>query len=155
MTNIIAPLVRRSRQLPALFNENWLSDALSQFDKWEKAWDLTNVHYPYDVSYTLDDNNEIVSYQLDIALAGVGKENIKLNVKDQCLILDIDRKDRVEDKNTVWAKTGISYRQSRLQYSLGKNVDVKRIKSTYKDGMLSVYIPLTKAKVTDIEISVE
>lgn len=143
-------------QLPALFNENWLKDVFSNFDRWDKAFDLQNVHYPYDISYIKDDSGNPTSYRLDIALAGVGKDNIKLSVKDQHLLVEVDRPDKTStESEAVWLKSGISYRTARLEFQLGKDVDVKKISSSYKDGLLRVTIPVKKTEVTDIQISVD
>lgn len=143
-------------QLPALFNQHWLQDALSAFDKWDKAFELSGVHYPYDISYIKDDQGEPLQYRLDIALAGVGKDNIKLNVKDQQLIVEVLKAtDRLDEPKSTWLKTGISYRETKLQFQLGKDVDVKKINSSYKDGLLRVTIPVKKPDVTDIVINVD
>jgi HSP20 family molecular chaperone IbpA len=148
--------LRGFSQLPALFNQHWLQDALSAFDKWDKAFELSGVHYPYDISYIKDENGDPSHYRLDIALAGVGKDNIKLNVKDQQLIVDVQRgSDRLEEPKSAWLKTGISYRDAKLQFQLGKDVDVKKINSSYKDGLLRVTIPVKQPDITDITIQVD
>jgi HSP20 family molecular chaperone IbpA len=148
--------LRGYSQLPALFNEHWLQDALSSFDKWDKAFEIQGVHYPYDISYIKDESGEPINYRLDIALAGVGKENIKLNVKDQQLTVDVKRGfDRLDEPKSTWLKTGISYRETKLQFQLGKDVDIKKITSNYKDGLLRVDIPVAKQKATEINIKVD
>lgn len=154
--NPFAGALHGFNQLPALFNENWLKDVFANFDKWDKAFDLQNVHYPYDISYIKDEHGNPVSYRLDIALAGVGKDNVKLSVKDQHLVVEVDRPTKTNlESEAVWLKTGISYRTAKLQFQLGKDVDVKKISSSYKDGLLRVSIPVKKSEVTDIEISVD
>lgn len=143
-------------QLPALFNQHWLRDALSAFDRWDKAFELSGVHYPYDISYLKDENGNPTHYRLDIALAGIGRDNIKLNVKDQQLIVDVVRgSERSQEPEGTWLKTGISYRDAKLQFQLGKDVDVKKIRSSYKDGLLRVTIPVKQPDVTDIIINVD
>lgn len=143
-------------QLPALFNQHWLHDALSAFDRWDKAFELSGVHYPYDISYLKDEIGSPTEYRLDIALAGVPKDNIKLSVKDQQLSVEVTRgKDRLDEPKSAWLKTGISYREAKLQFQLGKDVDIKKINSSYKDGLLRVTIPVVTPDVTDIVINVD
>ena len=157
-TNPPSPLgaLRSYGQLPAMFNEHWLEEALSAFNKWEKAFENPNAHYPYDISYLKDENNNPTEYRLDIALAGVGKESIKLSIKDQHLIIEVNKThNRDEDPNVNWLRTGISYRNTKLQFSLGKDVDIRKITSSYKDGLLCIVVPVLKTKVTDIEIKVD
>lgn len=155
MTKLMTPLVRTARQLPALFNENWLGEALSAFDRWDKAFEQENAHYPYDVSYIKDKNGDPVEYRLEIALAGIDKENIKLNVKENHLVVEVSKQPKQDRDDLVWLRNNISYRAANLVFSLGKDVDKENIKSKYRDGLLSVYIPIVKPMITDIEISVE
>ena len=148
--------LRGFSQLPALFNQHWLQDALTAFDKWDKAFEQNGVHYPYDISFIKDESGSPQYYRLDIALAGVGKDNIKLSVKDRQLTIDVSRgEDRLDEPKSAWLKTGISYREAKLQFQLGKDVDIKNINSSYKDGLLRVIIPVTKPDVTDIVINVD
>lgn len=143
-------------QLPALFNENWLHDALSSFDKWDKAFELQGVHYPYDISYIKDEEGNPTEYHLDIALAGISKEDIKLSVKDQHLMVEIKPSfDRFNVDKSTWLKTGISYRDTKLQFQLGKDVNPNKITSSFKDGLLRVIIPVKQPKITDISITVD
>jgi len=155
-TNPHLGALRGFSQLPALFNEHWLQDALTHFDRWDKAFELQGVHYPYDISYIKGEDDQPTHYRLDIALAGVGKDNIKLSVKDQQLTVDVQRGfDRLDEPKSEWLKTGISYRDTKLQFQLGKDVDIKKITSAYKEGLLRVTIPVAKQKVTDITIQVD
>jgi|688.fasta_scaffold845053_2 HSP20 family molecular chaperone IbpA len=143
-------------QLPALFNEHWLHDALSSFDKWDKAFDLQGVHYPYDISFIKTKEGTPTEYYLDIALAGILKEDIKLSVKDQHLIVDVKPSfDRLSQDKCSWLKTGISYRDTKLQFQLGKDADYNNISSSFKNGLLRVTIPVKQTKVTDITINVD
>ncbi len=143
-------------QLPALFNENWLQDALSSFDKWDKAFDLQGVHYPYDVYFIKDQEGNPTEYHLDIALAGIAKEDIKLSVKDQQLIVEVKPMfDRLLIDNSSWLKTGISYRDAKLQFQLGKDVNPNKITSSFKDGLLRVIIPVKQPKINEISITVD
>lgn len=154
MTRVLAPIVRSNR-LPALFNDNWLEDALSSFNKWDKAFDQENVHYPYDVSYVKDKEGNPEAYKLDIALAGISKDNIHLSVKEDHLVIEVDKQEKDKDNQLVWLRNNISHRAAKLVFTLGKDVAKDQIKSRYRDGLLSVDIPIRKAPVTDIEISVE
>ena len=155
-TNFPFGALRGSGQLPALFNERWLTDALSAFDKWDRAFEQQNVHYPYDVSCTVDGDDNPVSYNLDIALAGITREDIKLNVKENQLIIDINKTtNKTETPKVVSLKNGISYRSCKLQFTLGKNADAKNITSVFKDGLLKINIPVIQPESTNITISVD
>jgi HSP20 family protein len=160
LTTTANPLgsLRGFGQLPALFNERWLEDVLGSFDyKWDKAFDFQNVHYPYDVSVKKDERDNPTDYRIDIALAGLSKENIKLSVKERYLVIEITKptENRENDKTVTWLKNGISHRSAKLQFALGKEVDVKGISSSFKDGLLKINIPVTSPEITDVDISVD
>ena len=147
--------LRGFSQLPALFNEHWLEDAFSSFDKWDKAFDLQNVHYPYDVSVKKDERSNPVAYLLDIALAGLNKENIKLSVKERQLLIEIIKpSDSVNEDTITLLKSGISRRGAKLQFALGKDADVKNISSSFTNGLLRITVPVQVPEITDIDISV-
>ena len=144
-----------SNQLPALFNDNWFNSFFSQIDK---AFEAPGVHYPYDILvHNTKDTNVPNEYEIHVALAGLSKEDIKVQVKDNKLIIGIDPQEEQpsEDYFTEYLRNGISYRKATLEFSLAKEVDVQNIYSKYKDGMLKVYIPLTSTIVSDITIDVD
>lgn len=148
--------LRAKSHMPALFNENWLEDIFSSFDNWDKAFDLQNVHYPYDVSVKKNDRDIPLEYRLDIALAGVSKTDIRLSVKESQLLIEISKPSSQETEDKVtWLKNGISRRAAKLQFSLGKDVDIKNISSSFKDGLLRVVIPVIQPDITDININVD
>ena len=154
--NPFAGTLHGFNQLPALFNEHWLKDVFATFDKWDKAFDLQNVHYPYNISYIKDEKDNPICYRLDVALAGIGKDNVKLSVKDQHLLVEVERPNKTPlESEAVWLKNGISYRSAKLQFQLGKDVDVDNISSSYKDGILRVSIPIKRVEVKNIQIIVD
>ena len=154
--NPFAGTLHGFNQLPALFNENWLKDVFANLDKWDKAFDLQNVHYPYNISYLKDEMGNPTFYRLDVALAGIGKDNVKLSVKDQHLLVEVDRPTKtILESEAVWLKNGISYRSAKLQFQLGKDVDIDNISSSYKDGILRVTIPVKRTEIKNIQIAVD
>lgn len=144
-------------QLPALFNDNWFN---SFFIKdVDKAFEAPGVHYPYDILVCKDkDTGTLFEYEIHVALAGLSKEDIKIQVKENKLLINInpsDTKNVPEDYFTEYLRNGISYRKASLEFSLAKEVDTQNILSKFKDGLLKVYIPLTEKTSTDITINVD
>jgi HSP20 family molecular chaperone IbpA len=74
------------RQLPALFNDNWLNSVFGDFDK---AFDVPNAVYPYNVVQVTNSAKEVAEYRVEVALAGVGKENIDVKVREGKLQINI------------------------------------------------------------------
>ena len=85
---------------------------------------------------------EDTSFQ--IGLAGVPKENIFVEVQDDVLVI----------KATVPSDVRVhASREIVREKALPQNVDVERITSTFKDGLLTVNLPAVKPTKVRIDIS--
>lgn len=140
------------RHLPALFNDNWLNNI---FGEVEKAFEIPNAVYPYNVLQIRNAKQEVTQYELEVALAGVGKENIDVKVRDGQLHISIN-KDKQEPSDIVsYLKKGISERKGSMTFNLDEKVNSKKITSSYKDGLLRVSIPVVQPETIDIDVKVE
>lgn len=137
-------------RLPDLFNDNWLTNAI---DSWDKALDIPNAVYPYNIKLIKNDKGEAKQYEIEVALAGVGKNNIDIKVKDDLLSIDVKQETLDEQKNNYLRK-GISQRKGRLSFSLSEKVKKKNISSSYVDGLLTVVVPLVEPETINIDVAV-
>jgi len=138
------------RQLPALFNDSWLESA---FDKIDRAFDVPGAVYPYNVITTHNQNNEPEKYIIEVALAGIGKENIDVKVRDGKLCINVNKEEA--EKDVSYVKKGISQRAGQMSFRLNENINIKEITSNYKDGLLRVTVPVIQPEVADIDIVVD
>jgi len=136
-------------RLPDLFNDNWLTSAVSN---WDKALDVPNAVYPYNIKLVKNDKGEDKLYEIEVALAGVGKNNIDIKVKDT--LLNIEVKHNESENNDSYLRKGISQRKGKLAFSLGEKVQKKKISSSYIDGLLKVIVPLSQPETLDIDVKV-
>lgn len=144
---------RAYNQLPALFSSSWFN---SIFDGAfpEKVLEDSSAFYPYNIS-VVKDKEEIQKYILEVALAGVGRDNISIDVKDDILTIGVSKEDREPLQNQAYLKKGISRRKSNFSYKLDTNqVDVKKIQSTYIDGLLTLTIPVKRKETHKVDIKV-
>jgi HSP20 family protein len=140
------------RQLPALFNDSWLDGV---FEHIERAFDVPNAVYPYNVVVNKDDRGEPLQYIIEVALAGVGKQNIDVKVRDNRLHIVIDKQPEESEEMTSYVKRGISKRTGQLSFTLNENTNVKKITSVYTDGMLRVTVPVVQPEVVNVDIKVD
>ena len=138
-------------QLPALFNESWLTDVLKDFDK---AFDVPNATYPYNIVAETDPDGNPQTFYIEVALAGVGKDHINVKVKENKLVIDVSKEDEEYDETIIFHRKGISRRKGQLSFTLKDNTDVKSISSTYTDGLLRVKVPVVKPEVINIDVKV-
>jgi HSP20 family protein len=136
--------------LPDLFNDNWLTN----IDNWDKALDVPNAVYPYNIKLIKNDKGEDKQYEIEVALAGVGKNNIDVRVKDTLLHIDVKQSTSEEKDGEFYLRKGMSNRSGKLSFSLGEKVQKKKISSSYIDGLLKVVVPVMQPETLDIDIKV-
>ena len=142
---------RLMNQLPALFNDNWFKDVFGDVNK---AFDIPNAVYPYNVKTIENKNGETEKYVVEVALAGVGKNNIDIKVRDRNLTIYVN-KEEGEEKNTSYVRKGISKRKGSLSFTLSENTDPKKISSTYLDGLLQITVPIKQPEIYNIDVKVD
>jgi HSP20 family molecular chaperone IbpA len=138
-------------RLPDLFNDNWLSNSINN---WEKALDVPNAVYPYNIKLVKNDKGEDKQYEIEVALAGVGKNNIDIKVKDTLLNIEVKHNDSEDKDENSYLRKGISQRKGKLAFSLGEKVQRKKISSSYIDGLLKVVVPVSQPETLDIDVKV-
>jgi HSP20 family protein len=139
-------------QLPALFNDHWFKNVFGDI---EKAFDVPNAVYPYNVKAIKNKDGEPEKYIVEVALAGVGKNNIDVKVRDGHLNIDITKEEKNEDESSSYVRKGISKRKGNLSFVLNENTDPKGISSTYVDGLLRVTVPVRQPEIYNIDIKVD
>jgi len=132
---------------PSLFRffDEFLSDLPSE------TKDFVNFKRPK-VNVTQDEDN----YILDVFYPGVKKENFKIDVEDEIISISSNFKEGEWDKEgeNVYFKEYTMYDFNR-KFKLPKEVIVKDIKATYKDGVLTVKIPKDKEKEKERKKSIK
>lgn len=160
MTNTIQQYVpghysstERHHQLPALFSSRWFNSLFEETFP-EKIVEDQGNFYPYNIS-VVKDGEEVTKYIVEVALAGVGKNNISVDVKHDVLTIQINKENETTDDTRTFLKHGISRRKSTFSYKLDTNqVEAKKIQSTYIDGLLTVIVPVKKKETHKIDIKV-
>ncbi len=112
---------------------------------------LENVWTPsVDISET--DNDIIVTAELP----GVKKDDVKISLQDNVLTIRGEKKQEKEEKNENYHRVERAYGMFQRSFTLPTTVDPKKIKATFKDGVLKIKLPKTEeARMKEIPISVE
>lgn len=135
--------------------DNWIPGILSPGRFFENFRDLslkdwfldekTNF-YPYNVYV-----GEGKEYVVEVALAGIGKDQIQVHIQDKTLFIDVNP--TVDEKEYI--KKGISKRKAQLSFLINPDlVDANQVRSTYKDGLLTVTVPVRKQEIKPVDIEV-
>lgn len=77
-------------------------------------------------------------YILDIALPGVRKEDVKVDVQDNILTITGEKKSEKEEKGKTWLRRESSYGSFQRCFSLPEGLHTEDVKAAYKDGVLTL-----------------
>ncbi len=86
-------------------------------------------------------NREI---EVSASLPGVDKKNIKVELKENHLSIQGDRKSESEQKSKGYIRREQSYGSFFRSFRLPDNIKSDGIKASYKDGILDIKIPKDK-----------
>lgn len=135
---------------PAIFHPSVFDEAFADIDDIFGKY-KTNV--PYNVKQKVDKNGDVISCNIEVALAGYNKGDIVINVVDDELVIKVNKAEGEADDDINWAHKGISQKSIHLKFKLGGMLNKTGIKSTFKNGLLTVDIPASKKEVIDININ--
>jgi HSP20 family protein len=97
-------------------------------------------------------DNEIV---VKAELPGVKKEDLKVNVDNNTLVIMGERKFEEETKRENYHRIEQSYGEFQRSFRLPTGIDAKKIAAEFKDGMLRVTLPKAEeAKPKSVEVKV-
>jgi len=96
------------------------------------------------------------AYHIEVDLPGVKKEDIKIEIEDNVLVVSGERKTKEEIKEENYYKVESSFGSFSRSFSLPEETDIENIHAESVDGVLEVVVPkLEKAlvdKVKKVEI---
>jgi HSP20 family protein len=104
-------------------------------------------------------NTDIVetekSFELELDLAGLSKDDVKINLENGLLSISGERKSELESVEKGFKKIERKYGSFSRYFTLPKSVDTESITANFKNGVLKISIlKKEEAKPKQIEISV-
>lgn len=94
------------------------------------------------------------TYVFEIDLPGVKQDDIKLEIVNNYLSIEISKNNENEDKNKNYIKRERVYQNMRRQFYIG-NVSDDEVKAKFNDGFLKIIVPREEKKKRQIEINLE
>jgi len=141
--------------------------------KWEPFRDLLSLRTDFDRLFNTffgrwpESVEEFWAPAVDIAesdghievkaeLPGMKKDEIKVTVQDNTLYITGERKQEKETKDKTFHRIERSYGKFCRTVALPSEVEVDKVKASYKDGILNIILPKPESvKPKDIEVEVE
>ena len=124
--------VFKTRSLPGLFDEFFNGNLLPNYIE-EGAWKSTPAVNIYE-------NNE--KFEIEIAAPGLEKEDFKIDLKNEYLLVYSEKKDKKEEKEKgKVVRSEFRYSSFQRSFALPKDIDVTAINATHKNGVLIIELP--------------
>ena len=96
------------------------------------------------------------SYSLHLELPGVGKKDVNINIKENILTIEGDKKSEKDSKSDKYHHNERVFGKFRKTFRLPDLVDRDKIEAVFTDGVLSISIPkLEEALPKQIEINIK
>jgi HSP20 family molecular chaperone IbpA len=139
----------KNNNYPTIYGGNIFNDLISDFDDIFKTY-KTSV--PYNVYQKYDKDEQLVATMVEVALAGYNKEDISIKCVGDELQIKVQKAQEVETEGVKCIHNGIARRSIQLEYKLAGIYDKAKIDSTYRNGLLTITIPVSEKENTAIEI---
>jgi HSP20 family protein len=85
-------------------------------------------------------------YRIEVAAPGLDKNDIKIEVEENVLVISSEKEDRKEDENEKYTRKEFSYSSFRRTFTLPEGVSKDKIKASHKDGVLTISVPKEDAE---------
>ena len=95
-------------------------------------------------------------YIVKMELAGVSKDDVKINLESNILTIKGEKKQEKEEKAKNFHRVERSYGSFQRSFTLPTTVKSDKIDAVFKDGVLSITLPkLEESKPKQIEVKVK
>lgn len=141
--NSWSPLTELRREMDKLFNDFWSAPTVSRIQQMDSQWNPA-----------CDVEEEEDHYLINLEMAGVPKDQIKVEVQDSQLVISGERSHESKKK-----EDGLWYSERRFgkfqrSFTLPAGVDPDKLEANYQDGMLRLYVPKAEsAKPRQVKIT--
>ena len=118
--------------MPGIFDEFFNGNLLPNYIE-EGAWKSTPAVNIYET-------NE--KFEIEIAAPGLEKEDFKIDLKNDYLLVYSEKKDKKEEKEKgKVVRSEFRYSSFQRSFALPKEVDIAEINATHKNGVLTIALP--------------
>ena len=143
-------LVRRDFLSPFSDFNPWFKNVDDVFDRFLVPVKARESYFNPACEVEEDDNQYLFSFDVP----GVAKEDVKIELVDNELIVSGERKSVTKEKKQNWHLMERSFGSFRRSFKLPTNVDADKIEAAYVDGVLKISVPKSEAvKPREIKIS--
>ncbi|RJQ44010.1 MAG: Hsp20/alpha crystallin family protein [Gaiellales bacterium] len=103
-----------------------------------------------DVYYVKDTQQVIVKLEIP----GISPDDVQLTLQDKALIIEGRRLDPHQEGEKVYQQMEIDYGEFKRKIMLPVSVDVQNATADYRDGFLTIELPLSTKTVSAVRVSI-
>ena len=81
------------------------------------------------------------NYMLDLAVPGIDKNNLKIDINEDVLTVSSETKNESEESNDGFKRKEFSYSSFCRSFYIPENVNRDKIEAKHKDGVLTIGLP--------------
>ncbi|MFY9154159.1 MAG: Hsp20/alpha crystallin family protein [Prolixibacteraceae bacterium] len=138
--------VFKTRSLPGLFDEFLNGNLVPNYLE-EGTWKSTPEVNIYE---------NTKKFEIEIAAPGLEKEDFKIDLKNDYLLVYSEKKDEKTDKEKGKVlRSEFRYSTFKRTFSLPKEVNVSEISATHKNGILTIELPKKAEFVENLSRKIE
>ena len=112
-------------------------DSGSFFDS---MFEKTNLNYPVDIKETKD------SLEFDVAVVGLDKKDIKIEVKDDNTLYLSYTKNNTDEKKEDYLYKGITNKSFNMAWRINSKFDLSKLEAKLDKGLLKLLVPVLPEK---------
>ena len=94
-------------------------------------------------------------YRIEMAVPGLSKKDIRIDLENDLLTISYDRKEDKEERKRNYLKREIRYGSFNRSFELPDTIDSEKIKANHSDGILSISLPKKEEVVTKANKTIE
>lgn len=80
-------------------------------------------------------------YRIEVAVPGLSKKDVRIDLEDQVLTISSEKKDEKEDKKTSYMRREFSHRSFKRSFELPDAVDQDNIVAKHEAGVVTIHLP--------------
>jgi HSP20 family protein len=103
----------------------------------------------------VDVSEDEKGYEINLSIAGVNKEDLKIDLKDRKLTISGERKLNREDNTKKYHTIETRYGAFTRTFNLPENASTETIEAEYTNGVLRVFVPKDENKQRTAQIEIK
>jgi len=147
-----APVTERKISFPFPFGGELFTNAFPMLRQFAEELDRSFVKHIWAPPLEVSEKNGV--FMATLELPGITKDNLKVEVTEDSLIVNGERKLEKEEKEENLFRSERYYGKFHRQILLPKDAKVDEVKAELKNGILTISIPVpeTKAKTRTVPV---